>query len=71
MARTAGKSKTRKAFAKRFKLTGTGKLKRHKQGKRHILENKNRKRKRSLGKSTLVSVADPPRIKRELGCWVI
>ncbi len=64
MARTAGKSKTRKSMAKRYKLTGTGKLLRRKQGKRHLLENKNRKRKRNLGKATLVSAADMPAIRR-------
>mgnify|MGYP001233029905 CR=1 FL=1 len=55
MARTAGKSKTHKAISKRVKVTGTGKMLRHKQGKRHLLINKNRKRKRNLGKATLVS----------------
>ena len=54
MARTAGKAKTRKSVAKRFKVTGTGKILRRKQGKRHILTKKSRKRKRSLGKSVLV-----------------
>jgi len=66
MARKAGKAKTRKAVAKRFKVTGTGKLLRRKQGKRHILQKKNRKRKRNLGKVTLVSEADAPRVKESL-----
>ena len=48
MARAAGKAKTRKAVAKRFKVTGSGKVLRRKQGKRHILQKKNRKRKRNL-----------------------
>ena len=36
---------------------------RHKQGKRHLLIKKNAKRKRKLGKATLVSDADLPRLK--------
>jgi len=66
MARTAGKSKTRSAVAKRFKVTGTGKVLRRKQGKRHILQKKNRKRKRNLGKATLVSDADIKAVKKNL-----
>ncbi|MEN8695110.1 MAG: 50S ribosomal protein L35 [Akkermansiaceae bacterium] len=66
MARKACKSKTRSAVAKRFKVTGTGKLLRRKQGKRHILQKKSRKRKRQLGQVTLVSEADAPRVKRSL-----
>ena len=48
------KPKTRKSVAKRFKVTGTGKLKRAKPGRRHILTKKSSKRKRRLKKSTLV-----------------
>ena len=66
MARTSGKAKTRKAVAKRFKVTGTGKVLRRKQGKRHLLQNKNRKRKRNLGKVTLVSAADIKTVKENL-----
>ena len=66
MARTAGKAKTRKAVAKRFKVTGSGKLLRRKPGKRHLLQNKNRKRKRSLGKVTTVHAADLPRMMKNL-----
>lgn len=66
MARTAGKAKTRKAVAKRFKVTGTGKVLRRKQGKRHLLQNKNRKRKRNLGKAALVSDADIKNVKENL-----
>ena len=64
MARTAGKSKTHKAISKRVKVTGTGKMLRRKQGKRHLLQSKNRKRKRNLGKATLVAEADLPRIRK-------
>ncbi|MEJ6579954.1 MAG: 50S ribosomal protein L35 [Akkermansiaceae bacterium] len=66
MARKACKSKTRSSVAKRFKVTGTGKILRRKQGKRHILQKKNRKRKRNLGKATLVSAADIKNVKRNL-----
>ena len=63
MARAAGKAKTRKAVAKRFKVTGSGKVLRRKQGKRHLLQKKNRKRKRNLRKATLVSKADLKNVK--------
>ncbi len=48
------KLKTKKGVKKRFKLTKTGKVKRQKSGKRHILTKKSRKRKRSLRKATTV-----------------
>ena len=51
------KMKTHKASASRFKVTGTGKLKRGRPGKRHILTKKSSKRKRHLGNPTLVSPA--------------
>ena len=66
MARVGGKAKTRKAVAKRFKVTGSGKVLRRKQGKRHILQKKSRKRKRNLGKATLVSEADLKNVKENL-----
>ncbi|MBL47362.1 MAG: 50S ribosomal protein L35 [Roseibacillus sp.] len=66
MARAAGKAKTRKAVAKRFKVTGSGKVLRRKQGKRHLLQKKNRKRKRNLRKATLVSEADLKNVKENL-----
>jgi large subunit ribosomal protein L35 len=66
MARAAGKAKTRKAVAKRFKVTGTGKVLRRKQGRRHILQKKSRKRKRNLRKVTLVSDADIRSVKANL-----
>jgi large subunit ribosomal protein L35 len=46
--------KTRKSVAKRFKVTGTGKLMRQRPGKRHILTKKSSKRKRSLSKAVVV-----------------
>jgi large subunit ribosomal protein L35 len=60
------KMKTKRAAMKRFTRTGTGKLKRFKANKRHILTKKTRKRKNQLGKPALVSSADFPRISRLL-----
>ena len=47
------KIKTSRAAAKRFKVTGTGKLKRMKAYKSHILTKKSQKRKRNLRKATI------------------
>ena len=58
------KLKTHKGAAKRFKKTGTGKVKRSKAYLRHILTSKQKKRKSQLGTSTLVSDADAPKVKR-------
>lgn len=60
------KMKTRRAAAKRFKKTGSGKLKRQKAYHSHILTKKSPKRKRNLRKDTLVDPADVKRIKRML-----
>lgn len=56
------KMKTNRAAAKRFKKTGTGKIKRYKAYKSHILTKKTRKRKRSLRQSTIASTSDMNRI---------
>lgn len=56
------KMKTKKCAAKRFKKTGTGKLKRNHMGGSHILTNKNRKQKRTLRSTDLVDKADMKRI---------
>ena len=48
------KMKTRKAMKARFKLTATGKLKRTRPGRRHILTKKSANRKRSLAKARYV-----------------
>ena len=58
--------KTRKAVAKRFKITGTGKVMRMRAGKRHLLATKNSKRRRSLGTSKQVDPTDTYRIKQNL-----
>ena len=47
------KLKTKRAAAKRFQKTGTGKLKRNKAYKSHILTKKTTKRKRNLRKATI------------------
>ncbi len=60
------KMKTNKGAAKRLKKTGSGKLKRGKQNRRHILTKKAPKRKRQLRKDTLVSKADEKRMNRLL-----
>lgn len=66
MSKNAGIAKTRKAVSKRFKLTATGKVLRRKKGKRHLLQNKNRKRKRNLGKVALVAEVDAAAIKANM-----
>lgn len=58
------KLKTHKGAAKRFKKTATGKIKRSKAFRRHILTSKETKRKRHLGRATLVSDADAPKVRR-------
>ena len=61
------KQKTHKGAAARFKITGTGKLRRRRQGMNHILEHKSPDRRRRLNRITEVSPADAPRIRRQLG----
>jgi len=58
------KIKTHRGAAKRFKKTGSGKIKRAKAFKSHILEKKSAKRKRNLRQGTLVSTADAQKVKR-------
>ena len=60
------KQKTHKGAAKRFKVTGTGKVKRKKAYGRHILTKKTRKRKRRLRKAGLVSKADLGQVRAML-----
>jgi large subunit ribosomal protein L35 len=60
------KLKTKRGAAKRFKKTGTGKLKRTRAYRRHILTTKNRKRKRQLRHSTLVDPTNEKATKRLL-----
>jgi large subunit ribosomal protein L35 len=58
--------KTRKAVAKRFKITGTGKVMRSRAGRRHLLAGKSPKRRRSLGTSKMVDKTDTYRITQNL-----
>jgi len=58
------KLKTHRGAHKRFKKTGTGKIKRSKAYLRHILTSKAKKRKKKLGTSTLVSDADAHKVRR-------
>lgn len=60
------KIKTHRGAAKRFKITGTGKVTRHHAFARHILTSKSASRKRRLGKSAVVSDADTPAVKKML-----
>jgi large subunit ribosomal protein L35 len=57
------KMKTRRAAAKRYKVTGSGKVRYKKQGLRHILTKKSSKRKRNLRHSGVLSEAETRRIK--------
>ena len=59
------KMKTKRAAAKRFKVTGTGKLVRNK-AKSHILTKKTTKRKRNLRKATLVDDTNVKTMKKIL-----
>jgi len=60
------KMKTKRGAAKRFKLTGRGKVKRRRAFKSHILTKKSPKRKRRLRQATLVSDQEQRNIKRLL-----
>ncbi len=61
------KLKTKSSAKKRFKVTATGKLKREKAYRSHILTKKNRQRKRNLRQNDLVHPSDAQRIKKMLG----
>jgi large subunit ribosomal protein L35 len=58
------KMKTNRAAAKRFKRTGTGKLRRNHSYKNHKLTSKTRTRKRKLGKPADVHASDVKRVSR-------
>ncbi len=59
------KIKTKRAAAKRFKITASGKIKRGKAGKRHILSKKTRARKNALQKAGYV---DPSNVGLVMRC---
>lgn len=60
------KLKTNRAAAKRFKTTGTGKLKRYRAGKSHILTKKSPKRKRRLRTGVMTDESNVKQMKRLL-----
>jgi large subunit ribosomal protein L35 len=64
MAKT--KMKSHRGASKRFRLTGSGRIKRNKAYKSHILTKKTAKRKRGLRKATFLGSADHKRIKSVL-----
>ena len=57
------KMKTHRGAAKRMKVTGSGKVKRNKAYKGHILTKKTAKRKRGLRKAAILGSADQKRMK--------
>jgi len=61
------KQKTHRGAAKRFKLTGRGKIRRRKQLRSHLLEKKSSTRKRRLGRPAEVTGGDKKRVERLLG----
>ena len=60
------KIKTKRAAAKRFSTTGTGKLKRNKAYKSHILTKKTTKRKRNLIKAAMTDATNVKNMKKVL-----
>ncbi len=60
------KLKTNKAARKRFRITGTGKIKRTRAGKSHLMVTFSGKRVRKLRKSAMVSPADMKAVRRML-----
>ncbi|BAZ06281.1 50S ribosomal protein L35 [Calothrix sp. NIES-3974] len=57
------KLKTRKAAAKRFRATGTGKIVRRKAFKNHLLEHKSSNKKRNLSKMAIVNERDEDNVR--------
>jgi large subunit ribosomal protein L35 len=66
MPKPISRSKTRKAVAKRFKITGRGKILRAQSSRRHLLSAKNAKRRRQLGKAARVDKTDEARVRANL-----
>jgi large subunit ribosomal protein L35 len=60
------KLKTNRGAAKRFKLTASGKIKRHQSHHRHILTKKSSKRKRQLRSAALIHASDVAAVRRML-----
>jgi large subunit ribosomal protein L35 len=66
MPKSVARSKTRKAVAKRFKITASGKVLRARSSRRHLLSTKSAKRKRRLAKAARVDATDVARVKANL-----
>jgi large subunit ribosomal protein L35 len=66
MPKAIARSKTRKAVAKRFKITASGKVLRGRSSRRHLLSTKSAKRKRRLAKAARVDKTDVARVKANL-----
>jgi large subunit ribosomal protein L35 len=66
MPKRIARSKTRKAVAKRFKITASGKVLRSRSSRRHLLSTKSAKRKRRLAKAARVDDTDVARVKANL-----
>ena len=66
MGKARTKLKTHRGAAKRFKVTASGKIRRAKAYKSHILTKKTTKRKRNLRKGGLVSSGDRKRVRQML-----
>lgn len=60
------KMKTHSSLKGRFKITGTGKVLRYKQGRNHLLEKKSTRRKRSLSGNPVMAPGDVRRLKQSL-----
>ncbi len=60
------KMKTHSSAKKRFKLTGTGKIKRARANAGHLMRKKSKRAKLALSHSTVVSKADEKRMRRLL-----
>ena len=61
------KTKTHRGAAKRFKITGTGKVRRRKANRSHLLEKKSTRRTRRLGRGAEVTGRDRKHVDRMLG----
>lgn len=61
------KQKSHKGAKARFKVTGTGKIRRRRVGLNHFLGKKSSTRKRRLGSTTVVADVDAKRVRRMLG----
>ena len=61
------KMKTRRGAAKRFKVTGSGRIKRNKANHRHMLIRRSNKAKRKMRQAGLVDSTEEKRVRRMLG----